>query len=234
MTFLRAWLRLAVFVALLLAAMPALAAPAQIIILRHGEKQNPFRLCPTGLARAQALAGRYLGRGAQDTLFPGGAPAAIFAITLHSLELAAPAATSWGLPVTTYPVLPGETSGFTDALAARTREAVRALMDDLRWAGKTVAMVWEHHHIANAKLEAANPGRQVTLRQLLRLDTLPGVPATWPTETFDYFWIVDFAPDGTPTRFTLKKQVFDGAFAKVPSNDWGEPDGLGKASGCLR
>jgi len=39
-------------------------------------------------------------------------------------------------------------------------------------AGKTVVMVWEHKHIANAKLEAKFEGEAVTLRKLLKLDIL--------------------------------------------------------------
>ncbi len=58
--------------------------------------------------------------------------------------------------------------------------------------GKTVVMVWEHKHIANEKLEAKFEGEAVTLRKLLKLDILPGVPKTWPSDNYDYFWIVDF------------------------------------------
>ena len=32
--------------------------------------------------------------------------------------------------------------------------------------GKTVVMAWEHHHIADAKLEKEFPDAPVTLRQL--------------------------------------------------------------------
>ena len=99
--------------------------------------------------------------------------------------------------------------------------------------GKTVVMVWEHKHIANEKLETSFEGEQVTLRQLFKLDILPGVPKTWPTDTYDYFWIVDF-PDNSnvPSKFSMVKQEFGASFPKVPSNDWGAPDGLDAASGC--
>jgi hypothetical protein len=52
----------------------AFAAPQRIIILRHGEKGNAYRLCDTGIQRSLALVDRYLGRGAQASLFAGGAP----------------------------------------------------------------------------------------------------------------------------------------------------------------
>ena len=69
----------------------ALAAPARIIILRHGEKANPWKLCEVGTERADALAATYLGDKATKSLFANGdEPAFFFAITLHTLELAAP------------------------------------------------------------------------------------------------------------------------------------------------
>ena len=74
-------------------------------------------------------------------------------------------------------------------------------------AGKTVVMVWEHDHIADAKLEKKFSGEAVTLRQLLHLDTLKGVPDTWPSGNYDYFWIVDFDRGASaPTGFRMVKQ----------------------------
>ena len=94
-------------------------------------------------------------------------------------------------------------------------------------------MVWEHHHIANAALEAKFAGENVTLRQLLKLDSLPDVPATWPDDTYDYFWIVEYSEGSdAPTSFSMLKQDFGASFPGVPSNDWGAPDGLAAASGC--
>ena len=88
-------------------------------------------------------------------------------------------------------------------------------------------MVWEHKHIANEKLEAKFEGQGVTLRHLLKLDILPGVPKTWPGDTYDYFWIVDFpANSNVPSKFTMVKQDFGTSFPDVPANDWDTPDGL--------
>ena len=88
----------------------AFAAPSRIIILRHGEKEDAWRLCGVGEQRAQALAANYLGRNAANSLFASGEkPAAFLAITLHTLELAAPAAATWSLPLTLYAAPP--TSG---------------------------------------------------------------------------------------------------------------------------
>jgi hypothetical protein len=214
---------------------PAFAAPSRIIILRHGEKAGAWRLCGIGQARADALAAAYLGRNAANSLFAAGEePAAILAITLHTLELAGPAAATWDLPVTMFSVLPQKNvEAFDKALDRRTKEAAAALLGNPAWQGKTVVMVWEHKHIANAKLVAKSAGEAVTLRQLLQLDRLKDVPETWPTGTYDYFWIVDYANgSNTPTGFRMVKQVFDGRYAKLPSNDWGAPNGLTKDSDC--
>ena len=69
------------------------------------------------------------------------------------------------------------------ALNRRTQEAAANIMQNPALNGKTIVMVWEHKHIANAKLEAKHEGEAVTLRKLLKL----GVPATWPGDNYDYF-----------------------------------------------
>jgi len=216
----------------------AFATPARIIILRHGEKATAYKLCDIGLERAKALTTAYLGRSAAKSLFAGGdAPAAFLAITLHTLELASPSAASWGEPITFYSVLPDkdvdedEKAGL---LNRRTQEAAHDVMTDPRYAGKTVVMVWEHKHIANKKLENSFPGEAVTLRQLLKLNQLQGVPEIWPSGTYDYFWIAEYGKQGSdvPTRFSMVKQEFGAPYDEVPSNDWDQPNGLEAESGC--
>ena len=49
-----------------------LTAPARIIILRHGEKADKWKLCDMGQERADALAANYLGRDAANSLFASG------------------------------------------------------------------------------------------------------------------------------------------------------------------
>jgi hypothetical protein len=224
----------------LLSAAPlahAVAAPAHIIILRHGEKADDWKLCGVGEQRAQALALNYLGRNAVKSLFASGEePAYFFAITLHTVELASPAVASWSKPIILYSVVPEQDESkedFTKALNRRTQEAARNILANPALDGKTIVMVWEHRHIANAALEQKFDGEQVTLRQLLKLDILPGVPATWPDDAYDYFWIVDFPErSNVPSKFTMVKQEFGKSFPNVPANDWGAPDGLDAKSGC--
>jgi hypothetical protein len=41
-----------------------------------------------------------------------------------------------------------------------------------------------------------------------------------------------FCGVGQATGFRMVKQVFDGRYAKLPSNDWGAPNGLTPDSDC--
>lgn len=214
----------------------AIAAPSRIIILRHGEKADAWKLCKVGEERAQALKYNYLGRDAAKSLFDKDEnPAFFFAITLHTAELAAPAVESWNKPLIFYTAMPQESKkDFTELLNTRTREAAANILSNPTLRGKTVVMVWEHKHIADAALDAKyEQEAAVTLRQLFHLDILPGVPKAWPEDTYDYFWIVDFPEDSNvPSKFTMVKQEFGKSFPNVPDNDWGEPDGLDAKSGC--
>ncbi|BAT58547.1 hypothetical protein GJW-30_1_01073 [Variibacter gotjawalensis] len=215
----------------------AAATPEQIIILRHGEKQDAYRLCQVGVQRSLALAAQYLGKGAEQSLFSGGSkPDAFIAITLHTLELVSPSARSWNMPVILYSVLPmrGQTAAQTTAiLNQRTQEAVRDVLANPAWDGKTVVMVWEHHHIADLALEKQFPNDKITLRQLFNLDVNTTLPETWSGDNFDYFWIVNFAKGSNrPTSVEVRKQVFTGSFASVPSNDWAKPPTYPANSKC--
>ena len=169
----------------------ALATPARIIILRHGEKATAYKLCDIGRERAEALA-TTLSRPwrRQIALSQRRGARRDPRHHLHTLELASPSAASWGEPLTLYSLLPDKDADEdekAELLNRRTQEAAHDVMTDPRYAGKTVVMVWEHKHIANKKLEDAFPGEAVTLRQLLKLDKLHGVPervAEWHLRLF--------------------------------------------------
>lgn len=216
------------------------AVPKQIIILRHGEKQDAYALCPIGQQRSLALRDYYLGKGAANSILPASGPDGVFSVTLHTLELASPATQSWGLPIQLYSVvpLPGVNKADEELqLNLRTQEAAQDVLKNPRWNGKVVVIVWEHDHIAKKKLEEKYPGEKVTLRQLFNLDKLPksaNVPDTWNGNNYDYFWVIDYGnPDSdVPTGFSVLKQIFPAPYQAVPSNDWGQPEGLPKHSGC--
>src|ERR1700730_5514856 len=78
-----------------------LATPARIIILRHGEKGHAPKLSEVRQRRANALPPPYLGGTAPTSPSARGEePAAILANTVHSQELAAPIAATWGTQLT--------------------------------------------------------------------------------------------------------------------------------------
>ena len=215
----------------------AFAEPARIIILRHAEKLNKHELCEIGSRRAQALAGQFLGKGAAQSLFAAGEkPAAIFAVTIHSLETISPTAQSWELPAIVYSVPPGDDKDLKDVeLNRRTREASQDALSDPRYAGKTIVMSWEHKHIADAKLETKFPNEQVTLRQLLNLDKFADAPKDWPEGNYDYFWIVDFAPGKTaPTGFHMVRESFKAPYDDLPANDWDASEPRRIDGGCKK
>lgn len=225
------------------AALPAEAAPKRIVIVRHGEKQTTFKLCKIGALRSHAIVNQYLGPQAMAlpqsrAILDGQTPAAVFVITLHTLEFAVPLANALGQPVIAYSVLPfsPKTGPFSEdaQLNRHNREAVSQIFSDPRWNGKTIVLMWEHRHIADAALERKFPGEKVTLRQLLGLDAFKDVPTTWPETNYDYFWVVDFdQTTGKATSFRAVKQVYKGKFASVPHNDWGTPEGLPKEANCI-
>jgi hypothetical protein len=98
----------------------------------------------------------------------------------------------------------------------RTREAAAQVLSNPTWAGGTVVMAWEHRTIANQQLAERFPDQPVTLRQLLNLDQLQGVPDTWPDDTYGWIWIIDY--DNAP-------------YSHLKAPAWGTP--VPQADGCL-
>jgi hypothetical protein len=217
-------------------AVPAFAVPKTVIILRHGEKESVTTLCRVGIDRSLALAAQYLGQGARDSLFASGErPAAFIAISLDTVQTASPAAATWEMPVTVFSAVPLPGVDPLPQLNLRTQQAVGAVMDDPRYDGKSVVMVWNHRHIADKAMELKFPDQKVTLRQILNLDKLPNVPDTWPDRTYDHFWIVEFGAGGSrvPTGFRMVRQQFAAPFAAVPSGEWGQRPKMALGNKCL-
>ncbi len=224
---------------------PAEAAPKRIIIVRHGEKLSPRSLCGLGEERAKALAAQYLSPTSPMSLIAKTPPAAILAITLHTFETARPTARAWGMEISTTPLMlmPIHNNRHDNALInAQNRKVARDLLNNPRWHGTTVVMVWEHFHIASEALEEEFAGEDVTLRQLLKLDQIKdvrsdlpgGVPKTWPDDNYNVFWILDYdSPTATvPARFSTVRQDFQPPYNNLPSNDWGAPENRPANSGC--
>ncbi len=184
---------------------------------------NPFRLSAIGEERARALAQVYLGKGASNSLLPTGTqPAALMTVTLHTVETMTPISLSWGIPETAYSAVPEWFLSESQKKAqenTRTQEAAYDLLHDPQYHGKVVVVMWEHARIASSKLEKDFPGQQITFRQLLHLNKLPGVPKTWPKQTFDYFWVIKYQGNNpVPVSFQMIKQVYQGKYANLPQN----------------
>jgi hypothetical protein len=159
----------AILACLLLCALTAGAQPAQIIILRHGEKPDDpaaVHLSPRGRERAAALVS-LLGR---NSRFTSNAPvAALFAtrVTRHDRgertgETLAAVGRDLGLPIDrTY----DSDSGALLAASVLRNPAYR---------GKTVIVCWTHHRLAGlAGAFGVSPP-----------------PGPWKDQTFDRLWIL--------------------------------------------
>jgi hypothetical protein len=218
----------AIAFAALASSATAFAEPATIIILRHGEKKDSKDLCTTGTLRAQALAEQFLGRNATQSLLPGNEkPAAILAITPHTIETAEPAAETWGLKVQ-HSSRDKELQKDED-LDRLTKEAVHDVLTNPDYRDKTVIMVWEHNRIASDDNKKAG----TSLRELLRLDEAKTPPhKKWQGENYNFFWIVNYGPGNKVTVDDTQHQTFTGKkFAALPYNGWGKPEKT-KAKDC--
>ncbi len=225
--------------AALLLSVSAYAQPARIIIVHHSEKLDEYALCDMGTARANALSKQYLSRGASQSLFGAeDKPSALIVMTAHTFDTITPTALSWNMPVTAYAVVPakgGKNEEENIEENARTQEAAHDVLNDPHYAGKSVVITWEHERIANSKPEAKYSAVQVTFRQLLHLDRVAWVPEVWPDDTYDYFWIVDYAPGKpVPVSFRMVREAFTAPYDTLPANNWGEPEPRHAAAGCLK
>jgi hypothetical protein len=211
----------AIAFAALASSATAFAEPATIIILRHGEKKDSKDLCTTGTLRAQALAEQFLGRNATQSLLPGNEkPAAILAITPHTIETIEPAAETWNLKVQHSARDKNEPKD--DDLDRLTREAAHDVLTNPAYNGKTVIMVWEHKRIASDEHNKA----QTSLRELLHLGQAAKPPhEKWQGENYNFFWIVNYGPGNKVTVDATQHQTFTGKkFAALPDNGWNEAE----------
>ena len=76
-----------------------------------------------------------------------------------------------------------------DDLDQRTKEAVRDVLKNPAYAGKTVIMVWEHKRIAS---EDHNKDRDEPVEALAPRPSQTPPPAKWEGENYNFFWIVTY------------------------------------------
>jgi hypothetical protein len=167
----------------------AFATPAQIIIIRHGEKPAnsdvDLKLDPQGCARAFSLPDFFKKNQAVNQYGP---PVAIYSVadgrdggSLRPQETATPSAIALNLRLQTQ---------FSEI---ENDKIATEITNNPIYNGKTVIIVWEHDNIpALAQAFGAS---------------LPAEAQKWPGHVFDQSWVI---------RFSGPKQVSD--FNIVPEN----------------
>ncbi len=151
----------------------AQAVPAEVIIVRHGEKitDEDTNLSPRGRERAQALV-QYVERNPKLNQY--GLPVAVFAArpkrdhSTRALETATPLADALGEEV-------NADFGKNDEMLA-----ARYIMRNRAFNGRTVFMSWVHDQI---------PG----LAEAFGVNN----PPDWKSKMFDRTWVIRFRPDGS-------------------------------------
>lgn len=158
-------------------AAPAFAAPAQVILIRHAEKQlEGNQLSEKGFKRAEALVNFFL---TAPAVTGYGTPVAVYAAapkhedsSIRSIQTVTPLALALGLTVNT---------NFTRGQA---HKLVADIMENPKYTGRLVLVCWQHGHLTDIVRELAEyspygPAAQVSL------------PGEWPDARFDRAWIID-------------------------------------------
>lgn len=162
-----------------LISQPSFASPAEVILIRHGEKPaQGAHLNERGRQRAKALVSFFTTR---SEVLRFGTPVAIYAMNPgvdsddsdRPIETVQPLAEALGLPV----------------LHPLTRMEIEPLVQEIKsnpsYNGKMVLICWEHKMIpAIANLFGADDA-----------------PHKWHGGTFDRAWVIDLDPQGQEVRF---------------------------------
>jgi hypothetical protein len=171
----------------LLIANVSLAAPAQVVILRHAEKpKSGDDLNSQGYERADALPGLFE---TDPALTKYGTPAAIYAMDQSS------AATSNRPVETVTPLaralqLPLQDKFTIDDI----QPLVSAIMSDSAYDGKTVVICWEHKGIPS----------------IVQAFGYDDAPAKWKKKVFDRLWILHFKGDKVASFEDLPPDLLPG------------------------
>jgi len=158
-------------------AAAAVAAPAQIILIRHAEKPaTGSGLSEQGFQRAEALV-RFFQTNSVVTTH--GTPIAIYAAapknedsSIRSIQTVTPLANALRLTINT---------AFT---RGQTHKIAVDIMENPEYNGRMILICWQHENIVEivrelAQYNATGPAAQVAL------------PSVWPGANFDRVWILD-------------------------------------------
>ncbi|NNN05524.1 MAG: histidine phosphatase family protein [Elusimicrobia bacterium] len=173
--------------ALLAAARPAWAAPAQVIVIRHGEKPpSGPDLDEQGYARAQALVGFFQNNPAVTQF---GTPAAIYAMdpkgpngSLRAIETVTPLAQALGLSIN------------KDYKRKDIPQLVQDILSNSAYDGKTVLICWEHRVIPD----------------IVDAFGWTSAPQSWAGSSFDRAWVLTFTGDRVTDFVDVPEHVLPG------------------------
>ena len=162
----------------------ALAAPAQVLIIRHAEKpEDGNGLSEKGFKRALALVQYFK---SNPDVTQHGTPAAIFAMkpkdengSIRAIQTVSPLAQNLGLPI------------FSSILRDDLNSLVSKVMTDQSYNGKMVLICWEHKVIPDmAKIFGVNPR-----------------PSDWPGDDFETVFEIDFTGNKVSKFKTFKENL---------------------------
>ena len=169
------------------AVAPAFAAPAQVIIIRHGEKPpSGPDLDEQGYARAQALVGFFQNNPAVTQF---GTPAAIYAMdpkgpngSMRAIETVTPLAQALGQSID------------TDYKRKDIPQLVQDILGNPAYDGKMVLICWEHSVIPD----------------IVDAFGWTSAPQSWAGSSFDRAWVLTFTGDRVTDFVDVPEHVLPG------------------------
>jgi hypothetical protein len=184
----KSWRVLAIILASI-SSVAAWAAPAQVIIIRHGEKPaTGDQLSKRGFKRAQALVG-FFEHNAAVTRF--GTPVAIYAMeqnpnnddgSVRAAETVTPLAQALGLQL-------NENFPKDDY-----QPMVQDILTNPSYVGRMVLICWEH----------------TVIPLIAQAFGATQAPPTWPDSAFDRAWILDFSGNRVTSFQNIPQDVLPG------------------------
>ena len=164
----------------------AFAAPAQVIIIRHGEKPpQGSELNEQGFQRAKALV-KFFQTDPSVTRY--GTPAAIYAMapknaggSVRAIQTVMPLANALKLILN------------KDYTRDQTAELVKAIMENPEYEGRMVLVCWEHKVIVEIAAALAAYGNSDPAVQ-------DALPSSWAGQVFDRAWVLNLT-EGKVTSF---------------------------------
>ena len=172
------------------------AAPAQIIIIRHGEKPaQGNELNEAGFRRAKALVKFFE---TEPAVTQHGTPAAVYAMapknsdgSVRAIQTVTPLADALELTINEF---------YT---RDQVNELVKDIMENADYKGRMVLICWEHKVIVNIAAALAAYGNSDQSVQ----NTLP---ASWSGDAFDRVWIFNFSGNKVVSFQDLPQRLMPG------------------------